>query len=1621
MARHSQTRRGVLLLVILGLLAMFALVAITFVIIAGQHRQTSKYLRSIEQFGDPPKDLLNGAALQLLRGTNNPQSVIGPHSLLEDLYGSESIAGVILSPLPIPPFAPGGALSQLFEFVPGIPGPNGSSVPYASPLVMDGCVLTMIDGVAAGRSTRIVGFNGVKNVLQALAFDGVVPQAGDRFVVNGRPFSGPGFGFDPNTGLLDARRDMTKPADPKDNPPFALLPNPTDPEYRQYMATYGVFANEDYDAPDFQNMILAAQIPVGQDVATIPSLHRPDLIRYFAVKYGSDSTTIDCTKIPLEVMRKIMLRPPVNDNKALGPLVNPQFRLANPSFDPVYGPWDIDNDGDGHPDSIWVDLGFPVQATKDGRRYRPLFAILCVDLDGRLNLNAHGSLMQTDPRYYTPIAGPFARNLGATGPAPTATLPRGQGYGPADTNLGPLFVNLNEYLTLLQARYAEAGVTSSLPGLTAFNAPSTLGRFQYAGFPFDYFGYLTNPNNPVVRLGSAFGTPPDLQGRMAIGLDLRGQPWYDTVTSATSELVQKNQTVHSPYEVNLSLQAPRASTWIGNQPSPPDNPFSAAELERLLRPNDIDTRTLSERLALVAPSLLLQPGASRLVTTDSWDLPCPSPAAPPELVPYLPKKHAASILDILIARMNQRRVESGRPAATPAEVMKALALDQSRYSLLPAEMLAGLRMDIDRPFGNGRDDNGNGVVDEPEEAGLEKAWHDIEFAGTGSDVPAAGAFRNVPFDHNNDGVQDMNDLFARQAYARHLYVLLMLLKDAGYIEPNFEPGVTGVERQRRTAQRLAQYAVNVVDFRDADAIMTPFEYDIDPFTDENGDGRTWDVDGVIGTQAKPSPDDTAPYRGLVWGCERPELLITETLETNDRRSEDLDNDNGGKGKFDLSKPAAEADHDFDQRLMPEGSLFIELHNPWSMRDVPPAELYDAATRSGVDLTKTSLDGTSPVWRMIITPGGPDSDKDPDDPVAARQARPERSVYFVDVTKSAKNVPNDSSARYYQKKAVMPIGPDRYALIGPAPRTYMGRRKGGEQDDRTRRIELTPNVAVLRNGGNEPRPNAIKPAIGIVIDQPRRLSVSEPVGGYPPVDPVKKEYDPPLDTPLDKATREVWTTGTTSLYRVVHLQRLANPLEPWEATLNPYRTIDTMAVDLTAFNGVEDDSADPTIVRGTVTFKSRQRGEANDRAGANNLWRQEPMRNLVAGMTVPDSTHRFAYKLDHSLGYLNSSSLDPARMIFGPFQTVNATPEYKGDPERPFPWLTWNNRPYSNPMELLLVPACSPSRLLREYGMRTPGDDNHYGEKTPNSNPPFSHLLNFCQSSKVGANPNDPKNVASNYYRALEYLRVPSPFVGGDAWLNPIAFAGQKAGMHAFHPPFNRISGYLDPGRVNLNTIYDPRVWDGLMNKVGPLNGTAWGNYTDLTWRKLVESRRGYADQDLANPSPIPILAPNAAYPTCFANPFRSLSANGNAPVDVLRLRPDGSPRNQVDATLLRADPQSPTEPLLSFRSLGAYENTERNPYFRYEVLNRLGNSVTTRSNVYAVWITVGYFEVEAVSVPDPLLFPDGFQLKNELGADTGEIERHRAFYIFDRSIPVGFQRGENLNVHRSMLLERYIE
>ncbi|MGI6414051.1 MAG: hypothetical protein ACOX1P_00140 [Thermoguttaceae bacterium] len=174
-----------------------------------------------------------------------------------------------------------------------------------------GCVLTITDHPISRRfrldnkSTRIIGYRRVElrnpsNELQIayhryqiLPFEGVsvadtlaylantgrdlaeIPkdEAKADYVINGTPFSGAGAGFNPATGVNDAGYTGTSP----ENQPFALLPNPTDPGYHQ--GTAWLAPNEDYDAADFQNMLLALQTSDGRTVS--PSLHRPELAHYW--------------------------------------------------------------------------------------------------------------------------------------------------------------------------------------------------------------------------------------------------------------------------------------------------------------------------------------------------------------------------------------------------------------------------------------------------------------------------------------------------------------------------------------------------------------------------------------------------------------------------------------------------------------------------------------------------------------------------------------------------------------------------------------------------------------------------------------------------------------------------------------------------------------------------------------------------------------------------------------------------------------------------------------------------------------------------------------------------------------------------------------------------------------------------------------------------------------------------------------------------------------------------------------------------------------------------------------------------------------------------------------------
>jgi hypothetical protein len=72
-------------------------------------------------------------------------------------------------------------------------------------------------------------------------------------------------------------------------------------------------------------------------------------------------------------------RPDATPKVVGGPLHRPSYEL------------DVDCDGDGVKDAIWMDLDFPIVSLPDGRQFVPLFAMKVVDADALLNVNAHGN------------------------------------------------------------------------------------------------------------------------------------------------------------------------------------------------------------------------------------------------------------------------------------------------------------------------------------------------------------------------------------------------------------------------------------------------------------------------------------------------------------------------------------------------------------------------------------------------------------------------------------------------------------------------------------------------------------------------------------------------------------------------------------------------------------------------------------------------------------------------------------------------------------------------------------------------------------------------------------------------------------------------------------------------------------------------------------------------------------------------------------------------------------------------------------------------------------------------------------------------------------------------------
>jgi hypothetical protein len=253
-----------------------------------------------------------------------------------------------------------------------------------------------------------------------------------------------------------------------------------------------------------------------------------------------------------------------------------------------------------------------------------------------------------------------------------------------------------------------------------------------------------------------------------------------------------------------------------------------------------------------------------------------------------------------------------------------------------------------------------------------------------------------------------------------------------------------------------------------------------------------------------------------------------------------------------------------------------------------------------------------------------------------------------------------------------------------------------------------------------------------------------------------------------------------------------------------------------------------------------------------------------------------------------------------------------------------------------------------------------------------------------------------------------------------------------------VSTFRDPGKVNLNTVFSASVYGGLFHgdevdagDVRPDSngdvhpGPRWDENDD----SFIRSRRGYGggNDDM--------LALDAAWPTFFGNPLRAPGAAQYVPLPNMV-------RKGVEVTMLRSTSASPSVvddfPLLYSETDQDYNDAERNAFFRYAPMTRLDNLVTQRSNVYAVWVTIGFFEVEPAPAWNNMsaqqqaafsgdinvynrVYTDGYTFTRESGLDEGDVRRLRGFYIIDRTRPAGFEPGADHNIEQTIRLRRRIE
>jgi hypothetical protein len=1154
----------------------------------------------------------------------------------------------------------------------------------------------------------------------------------------------------------------------------------------------------------------------------------------------------------------------------------PQWQMTDPSGD-VKNLADSPGYGNGPNDSIWIDIGFPVMTALDGRKFKPLFAPLVLDLDGRVNVNVHGNIRGGTYGASGGLDPPTGWSLSDQGLGPWEVIPAKviqaqDDYTPGKP--GPLQEARRLFIGNLDANYNQ-----TLRGRYDIKNTPTNGPWgqDWHRLPDQYaitgpFYSPTNGDANYQQMGVCLpGFTPANSNLNQFASATSAFPYYSTNCDGwnNGSAGRNNPMLYNFFMPTMSYYN---SLTRGRH-------FSPLNMESLLRYGDTGTPSQPSEIFQVCPLSFGDPTngpkARRLVTTHSFDVDQPG------VTPWLWNPQPGVPLFTL---QQGAPYPIGVPIPPPPP---GTIPPNSEFAPAWQALVAGMgRIHVNRDLPKGTLPwyNAMGVAGGPQLQGLTR--------GRITDL--------------NQAAKAIN---ARQQFAAEIFGYFQAL--TGATSPaNAQPG----SPEFNALRWLAQLSVNIVDQIDLDENMTPFAWyqPTNPMTGQ--------------------PD--YPRWQWVFGTELPRLVMNEAYA-------EIANDPNDPNLQKMGSPAGS-----NYKV----NFWVELYNP----------LFSGAGKGGQGSNYTLTDNGMVRLQVATGPKG-----EPAYPVyKITVATPNPNIRALDNVRGAPD-PNSIKTEVTSYQAVQgtptpnpknnnmpsPVPPDPPLPVRDPPANNNPNLPPPYTVSRVYPVDYIPSTP--------PLPLSVDDAGGprTTPGDNKGYFVIAPNASFPNTDPQQKfqnfatlnvqdngkpagqtgrtgmSYD--YDKGQDPGQFAKQTTHTIFLRRLCCPALPPNvpptdpdfdprfPYDPNPALQNPYVTIDYME-NVPVNDGVQIDNTGSHMATQTPITQRYSVGKNQPYAGhSSQVKPQKPLQPLT---NQPQNTF---------FG-VNVQNIDP--------KTGNemANPNNPQQPWRwPFDWLTFIDRPLISPVELLQTSGYKPHELTQQFMLGDP----QTGKNDPQGKPVqrFQHLAPwFDQNARI--------------YRVMEYMNATSPM----QWV-PV--------------------GGRCTGQININSIWDVETFRALAGRT-PCNyftDAPNGGDVDNLFNKIVRAR---------SPNRVPVDGDR---------PFLGL-ATGNIEDTVFRSDPVVQPAPQSSLVGMLGG-QPPFAPQRMFEPEQLFANGPGNkplpidhPYIRYELLKKLFNNVKTRSNVFAVWLTVGFFEVQ--SDGDPNRPP---VLGQEIGRAENRHKRHRMFTIVDRS------------------------